>query len=53
MKESSNLYSLCYICGKPASKRCIICNRYTCESHIDPALNICVRCKSGLSREVK
>ncbi|MGC8669622.1 MAG: hypothetical protein ACP5TL_00510 [Candidatus Micrarchaeia archaeon] len=42
-----DIYTLCYICGKPASHVCKLCGGHVCEEHYIAKLGICTNCAHG------
>jgi hypothetical protein len=47
MAAMAELYTLCYICGKPAKHVCRLCGRHVCDDHFIVKLGICTACARG------
>ncbi|MCL5786916.1 MAG: hypothetical protein M1520_01795 [Candidatus Marsarchaeota archaeon] len=40
-------YTLCHVCGKPASHVCKLCGRHVCSVHFDEKMGVCTTCSHG------
>ncbi len=43
----AEIYTLCYICGKPAKHVCKLCGKHVCDDHYITELGICTSCARG------